>query len=341
MEAFRIPFKRKTYEDASKGKKGGKKGKKGTGAKESTKLKGEPGAKPLLIRTVASWPYQCGHCKQLSDHPNKCAKCGVSFAMLPSPHFDPEVAALLATPASKTGSMKLLSDILDSAKELPRRSTELEWFDHVIGGGIVSGKVYLIAGGPGTGKSTALFQAIVGYAGEGHRCLYVSGEEDETQIANRAIRIRGIRDKMEYIDLFSTKDTGEAAGAIRASKPALVIIDSIQEIGDEELETNFGGAKQVDNLMNLCVDEAKKVGAAVIFVCQVTKSGDPAGPKRAEHKTDCNLQIEAIDRGSSATTWTSRRTRAATRTRTTRPARRRRSARRWIRTKRSTASFGA
>ncbi len=260
----------------------------------------------------------CGACGFLTDHPNACGKCGKQFSMVANPHYDPVTAEALASVAAgekKKGELKQLSDILASAYELPRTKTGVEFFDRLIGGGLVLGKAYLIAGGPGTGKSTLLMQVLAGLAAQKLNCLYVSGEEDENQIASRANRVleppkkkkRKKTDDEEaaelidedspgnYISLWSTRDTGEAAGAIRAAAPKLVIVDSIQEIGNEELETAFGGHKQVDDLMRLCIEEAKKVNAAIIFVCQVTKNGDPAGPKRAEHLTDCNMKIDAVD----------------------------------------------
>jgi predicted ATP-dependent serine protease len=288
---FGIPFRRKPPPPPPKASKSKVKNPKGgTEAKKERPRLG-------MLRSTLSWPFMCGHCGALTDHPIRCAKCGVTHAMVKNPHYDPETAAALATAATtkKPGEMKLLGDILSSAYELPRIETGVRWFDRVIGGGIVPGKAYLIAGGPGTGKSTLLMQVLVGYAREDRQCLYVSGEEEDTQIAARAARVEGIEAKADFISMWSSRDTGEAAGAIQASKPSLVIVDSIQEIGDEDLETQFGGAKQVDNLMRLCIEEAKKVGAAIIFICQVTKSGDPAGPKRAEHLTDCNMKIDAID----------------------------------------------
>lgn len=264
----------------------------------------------------------CSNCGFLTDHPNACGRCGKRFSMVANPHYDPVTAEVLASAAvgeKKKGELKQLSDILSSAYELPRTKTGVEFFDRLIGGGLVLGKAYLIAGGPGTGKSTLLMQVLAGLAAQKLSCLYVSGEEDENQIASRANRVleppkpskkkrkkAAVEEEAEeslidedspanYISLWSTRDTGEAAGAIRAAAPKLVIVDSIQEIGNEELETAFGGHKQVDDLMRLCIEEAKKVNAAIIFVCQVTKNGDPAGPKRAEHLTDCNMKIDAVD----------------------------------------------
>lgn len=274
------------------------------GGKDS---KGKP-LKPAPVRPPrppTAYRYECARCEAKGDHPILCGKCGAR-AIRPNPAFDEKVAAqfVFATgTAAGHGQvqMKSMLEVLESAKDLPFETTQMPFLDHILGGGVVRGKSVLIAGGPGAGKSTLLMQLLITFARPDRRVLYISGEEEEEQIANRAMRftggkgIPGIMDAAPYMDLVSDRRAGAAAGAIRTVAPALVIVDSIQEIGDEELEANFGGHKQVDNTMRLCITEAKKVNAAIFFVCHVTKQLDPAGPKRAEHLVDAMLQLEHLD----------------------------------------------
>ena len=267
--------------------------------------KAKPGAavtaKPLrLARPSAAYRYECLKCRAKGDHPVLCGRCGAR-AMSLNAVFDEKVAAKFTTGSVHLSvQTKSMLQVLESAKDLLRETTFMPFFDHVLGGGIVRSKSILIAGGPGAGKSTLLMQLLIAFARTDRRVLYISGEEEEEQIANRAMRftggkgVQGILEAAPYMDLVSDRRAGAAAGAIITQAPALVIVDSIQEIGDEALETNFGGSKQVENLMRLCTEAAKKVGAAIFFVCQVTKQGDPAGPKRAEHMVDAVLRIEIL-----------------------------------------------
>ena len=199
-----------------------------------------------------------------------------------------------ATPAVAKGRRLAFVDLAGAAAPPPRVASGIAELDRVLGGGFVPGSAVLLAGDPGIGKSTLLLQAAARLARGGKRVLYISGEEEIDNIAMRAARIKGIRKKAPYIDMVTTRVTGIAAGAIRQQAPSLVIVDSIQTIGDEALETHFGGQKQVDNLMTLCIEDSMKVNAATFFVCQRTKAGDPAGPKRAEHLVDVHIKLEKI-----------------------------------------------
>lgn len=269
------------------------------------KIAGRPLPRPptaTMMRTAATYPYLCGGCNTPGDHPFICHRCHARNAQKSNPEYSKQAADMLASAVSAGGvstqvqnaTIKSMLEAIDQAKEIPFESTGIDFVDEVMGGGIVRPKSVLIDGAPGAGKSTLLLQIVVAFAKQDRKCLYISGEEEIDNIAMRAARIKGIRKKAPYIDMVTTRVTGVAAGAIRQQAPSLVIVDSIQTIGDEALETHFGGQKQVDNLMTLCIEESMKVNAATFFVCQRTKAGDPAGPKRAEHLVDAHIKLEKI-----------------------------------------------
>lgn len=270
------------------------------------KIAGRPLPRPpttgTLQRTPATYPYVCAQCKSPGDHPFICHRCHSRNAQKTNPDYNKAAADMLAAAVATGGAravnsnapVKSMLEAIENAKEIPFESSGIDFVDMVMGGGIVRPKSVLIDGAPGAGKSTLLLQIVVAFAKQDRPCLYISGEEEIDNIALRAARIKGIRKKAPYINMVTTRETPVAAGAIRQMAPALVIVDSIQTIGDELLETHFGGQKQVDNLMTLCIEESQKVKAATIFVCQRTKAGDPAGPKRAEHLVDAHLKLEKI-----------------------------------------------
>jgi len=195
-------------------------------------------------------------------------------------------------------------------------STKLRWLDQILGvapargggGGFVPGGVYMIVGGPGVGKSTLLMQAISGFVSKRRRCLYIHGDESKSAVAARFARVNrgwmvgdvlmpsGMK-KALGIDLGETTHPGYAAGGIRQTKPQLVIIDSVGVFLDPDprvSKASAGSPQQIDNLMDVCIQEARKVGAAIVFVFQTTKAGLPIGPKDATARVDCRIDLTGI-----------------------------------------------
>jgi DNA repair protein RadA/Sms len=162
--------------------------------------------------------------------------------------------------------------------------------DRVTGGGFVRGSVLLMAGDPGIGKSTLLIQAAAALARGGHRTVYISGEEAVAQVRLRAERL-GLGDaKVELAAETSVEDI--IATLSEGKTPRLVIIDSIQTMWTDMIESAPGTVTQVRGSAQTLIRYAKKSGAAVILVGHVTKDGQIAGPRVVEHMVDAVLSFE-------------------------------------------------
>jgi DNA repair protein RadA/Sms len=161
--------------------------------------------------------------------------------------------------------------------------------DRVLGGGFVRGSIVLISGEPGIGKSTLITQAAANISASGDKVLYVSGEESEEQIKMRADRICGkISD-----DLFVMAETNieNIFRQCEAMEPSFLIIDSIQTMFTDTLESAPGSVSQVRACGNMLMKMGKQHDITVFIVAHVTKSGDLAGPKTVEHLVDCVLSF--------------------------------------------------
>jgi DNA repair protein RadA/Sms len=187
-----------------------------------------------------------------------------------------------------------LADI--SEVDLPRQSLGIGELDRVLGGGLVPGSLVLLGGEPGIGKSTLLLQAAAGLARSDSGAagvLYASGEESPGQIRLRATRLgvlAGISG--ERIQVLAEHDVGRIAEVARTTRPALVIVDSIQTATVEELEGAAGSVGQVRESALRLMDLAKGDGIAVVLVGHVTKDGSIAGPKTLEHLVDAVISLE-------------------------------------------------
>ncbi|HYM82634.1 MAG TPA: DNA repair protein RadA [Candidatus Dormibacteraeota bacterium] len=165
--------------------------------------------------------------------------------------------------------------------------------DRVLGGGIVPGSVVLVGGEPGIGKSTLLLQAAAGLASAGGVVLYVSGEESAPQVRLRAARLGLIDGRAgEGIRVVAETDVGRIAEHVRALRPALVIVDSIQTVRVDELDGPAGSVGQVREAAQRLQELAKGEGIPVLLVGHVTKDGSLAGPKTLEHLVDVVLALE-------------------------------------------------
>lgn len=181
----------------------------------------------------------------------------------------------------------LLSDInLDTQPN--RITTGLSEFDRVLGGGLVSGSVVLVGGNPGIGKSTLLLQALCNL-GITQKALYITGEESLQQIAMRAQRLNLQQDKLSL--LVETQIERILAIAKKA-QPQVMVVDSIQTMYTEILQSAPGGVGQVRESAAQLVRFAKQANIALFIVGHVTKEGTLAGPRVLEHMVDCVLYFE-------------------------------------------------
>ncbi|MBR5939165.1 DNA repair protein RadA, partial [Candidatus Saccharibacteria bacterium] len=160
--------------------------------------------------------------------------------------------------------------------------------DMVLGGGILMGSVFLLAGQPGIGKSTLLMQ-ISAEVAKTKNVLYVSGEESAGQVKLRAERLGASSDSLSFAGSTSGNDISKT---IESGEFDLVIIDSIQTLALDEISSAPGTVSQVTNCGNLIIRAAKKTDTAVIIVGHVTKEGTLAGPKVLEHLVDVVLNFE-------------------------------------------------
>lgn len=189
-------------------------------------------------------------------------------------------------------SAKTLSEV-DTADEV-RFSTGMEELDRVLGGGAVRGSLVLVGGAPGIGKSTLLLQ-LCAHVARTLTVLYVSGEESETQLKMRAVRLGVTGDRLYVLsetnmeDVLSTVDT---------LKPDVLVIDSIQTLYTGDGSSAPGSISQVKECTMTLMQLAKSQGITVFVVGHINKEGSIAGPKVLEHMVDCVLYFEG-DRSTS------------------------------------------
>lgn len=176
-----------------------------------------------------------------------------------------------------------------SVREEDRLKTGLAELDRVLGGGIVCGSLTLVGGDPGIGKSTLLLQVCRNLSAEGHKVLYISGEESLSQIKMRADRIGTFTKDML---LMCETNLGEIAETIRERKPEAVVIDSIQTMYNEAVSAAPGSVSQVRESTSVLLQLAKGLGVSVMIVGHVTKEGTVAGPRVLEHMVDTVLYFE-------------------------------------------------
>ena len=174
------------------------------------------------------------------------------------------------------------------AAEIERIPTGISEFDRVLGGGLVEGGVVLIGGDPGIGKSTLLLQVLC-HLGKLAQAIYVSGEESPQQIAMRAKRL-GL-DASE-VELLAEINLEKILATLQTHKPNIAVIDSIQTVYSEALQSAPGSVAQVRECSAQLTRLAKQLGITVILVGHVTKEGTLAGPRVLEHIVDTVLYFE-------------------------------------------------
>lgn len=175
------------------------------------------------------------------------------------------------------------------AKEDIRKTTGMAELDRVLGGGIVTGSLVLVGGDPGIGKSTLLLQVCRNLTERGEKVLYISGEESLQQIRLRAGRIGEFGENML---LLCETNLDVIRSGIEKLCPAVVVIDSIQTMYQEELSSAPGSVSQVREATSVFMQVAKSLGISVFIVGHVTKEGVVAGPRVLEHMVDTVLYFE-------------------------------------------------
>jgi len=172
--------------------------------------------------------------------------------------------------------------------DTPRFSSNIAELDRVLGGGLVKGSVILLGGDPGIGKSTILLQCLI-QTSEQHKALYVTGEESLQQVSLRARRLQLPGDSLQ---LLSATCVEEIISHAFSYKPALMVIDSIQTIFTNNLQSAPGSVGQIRESTALLVRLAKQNNITIFLVGHVTKEGLLAGPRVLEHMVDTVLYFE-------------------------------------------------
>ncbi len=188
------------------------------------------------------------------------------------------------------GRLFALEPLAGEAHEAPRLPSGVAELDRVTGGGFVRGSVLLVGGDPGIGKSTLLIQATAALARAGHRAVYISGEEAVAQVRLRAERLGLSNAAVELAAETSVEDI--VATLSQGKIPRLVVIDSIQTMWTDTVESAPGTVTQVRGSAQALIRFAKRSGSTVILVGHVTKDGQIAGPRVVEHMVDAVLSFE-------------------------------------------------
>lgn len=216
----------------------------------------------------------------------QCTACKAWDSVVEAPKAKPVAAgrsAVMRTP-SKAVTLKEVD-----LREEPRIDTGMEELNRVLGGGIVQGSLVLTSGDPGIGKSTLLLQMCRNLSERGVSVLYVSGEESLAQIKLRAVRIGECGDSLKFL---SETDVENIAEQVRALRPGVVIIDSVQTMQKDDSSGAPGGPMQIREITAFFMRMAKDENISVFLVGHVTKEGAVAGPKILEHMVDTVLYFE-------------------------------------------------
>src|SRR6202171_2303270 len=219
----------------------------------------------------------------------KCESCGEWNTLV-----EEDTTGATTMPVSirsrRKGRLFALESLTGKSQDAPRLPSGMAELDRVTGGGFVRGSVLLVGGDPGVGKSTLLTQATSLLARAGHRAVYISGEEAVAQVRLRAERLKLQDAQIELAAETSVEDI--IATLSDRDTPRLVVIDSIQTMWTDAVDSAPGTVTQVRGAAQALIRFAKRSGAAVILVGHVTKDGQIAGPRVVEHMVDAVMSFE-------------------------------------------------
>jgi DNA repair protein RadA/Sms len=227
---------------------------------------------------AGKWSGQCGDCgawNTMAEVQREPAMTGKGARARPGGY------------AGQAATVTALRDVQIDAQER-RTKTGLSELDRVLGGGLVDGSVVLIGGDPGIGKSTILLQTLTHLAAT-QTALYVTGEESLAQVALRARRLEL---PVEHLRLMAETSVERILATAQIEQPIIMVIDSIQTLYTEALNSAPGGVSQIRESAALLTRYAKQSGCALFLVGHVTKDGTLAGPRVLEHMVDCVLYFE-------------------------------------------------
>ncbi|WP_133129491.1 DNA repair protein RadA [Legionella yabuuchiae] len=231
--------------------------------------------------------YTCNQCgANFSQWAGQCSQCGAWNALVEEIHPAAGKNSRIANYANQRSEVTFVEDVIMDRES--RMDCGLSELNRVLGGGLVDGSVVLIGGDPGIGKSTLLLQTLANLSQQ-QTILYVTGEESLQQVALRAKRLQlplgGLR-------LLAETNVETIIAQAQKEKPRVMVIDSIQTIFTDLIQSAPGGVSQVRESAAQLVRFAKSTQTALFLVGHVTKEGALAGPRVLEHMVDCVLYFE-------------------------------------------------
>jgi len=230
--------------------------------------------------------FVCDSCgNESSKWEGRCPSCG-EWNTLGEMKVSARHPATGGWTGSTTANATPLAEV--STESTPRMVFSSAEVNRVLGGGIVSGSLALVAGDPGIGKSTLLLR-LASETGHGSKALYATGEESAAQIKMRADRMK-IQTNGLYV--LPATNVEQVVGQAQSLKPSLVIIDSIQTMFDERVSSEPGSVAQIRECTRRLLEHAKTSNIPMILSGHVTKGGDIAGPRIMEHMVDVVLHME-------------------------------------------------
>ena len=244
-----------------------------------------------MAKSKVKTAYVCQECgAEHAKWQGQCHTCG-AWNSLSQVNISPIAGGVAAHNAlgfaGATAEIKKLAEV--EALQTPRIGSGFAELDRVLGGGFVPGSVVLIGGDPGAGKSTLLLQACTKLAAK-QGVLYVTGEESLQQLALRAQRLKL---PMDGLSVAAETRAEVIATHIAAQKPQVVVLDSVQVLQMEGLESTPGSVTQVRETAAFFTRLAKQQDVVIILVGHITKEGGLAGPKVLEHMIDCFMMLDS------------------------------------------------
>ena len=232
--------------------------------------------------------YSCSACGNVTTKwSGRCEACGEWNTIVEDGGLS--VGPKKGSIGGMKGNAIKLTDLASQEAPLPRTHSGIDELDRVLGGGLVPASAILVGGDPGIGKSTLLLQAAARFSEAGLKVLYISGEEASAQVRMRAQRL-GLGSA--NVQLGADTNLRNILTTMDTEKPDLVIIDSIQTMWADTVESAPGSVSQVRSAAHELTTFAKRKGASVILVGHVTKEGQIAGPRVVEHMVDTVLYFE-------------------------------------------------
>lgn len=234
--------------------------------------------------------FECQSCGyRTSKWVGKCPDCGQWNSILEQENLSNKKNGLYKLQSQQVKEVKIITDV--TPLEQGRIKTGINEFDRVVGGGFIPGSLSLIGGEPGIGKSTLLLEVCgkVAKNNPKNSILYVSGEESEAQIGERARRL-GI--KAQNILILHETQWHEILGVLKKYKPTMLVLDSIQTTISCEISSAAGTVSQIREITFELMNYSKSTGMTCFIIGHITKEGGISGPKILEHMVDTVLFFE-------------------------------------------------